>query len=126
MRCFQLFIAAGDVRLRLLYRSAGIVECGLRVLHRIGGFADFIRVVDLLRSLQLFFCSGQRLFIFSDRLLLQTQFFLKQRQLRGQPGSRFIEILHACRSQTITALGSFHLLADGSDAALTGLNCFSG
>ena len=80
----------------------------------------------MLRRLQLFFRGDQRFFIFSNRLLLQPQFLLKQRQLRGQPGSGFIEILHACRSQTIAALGSFHLLADGGDAALAGLNCFSG
>ena len=126
LRCFQLFIAAGDVRLRLFYRGAGIVERGLRVLHRVGGFADFVRIVDLLRSLQLFLRGGQRLFIFGDRLLLQPQFFLKQRQLRGQPGGGFIKILHSRRSQTIAALGRFHLLADGGDAALTGLNHFSG
>ena len=126
LRCFQLFIAAGDVRLRLLYRGAGIVERGLRILHRIGGFADLVRIVDLLRCLQLFFCGGQRLFIFSNRLLLQPQLFLKQRQLRGQPGGGFIEILHTCRRQTIAALGGFQLLADGSNAALTGLNHFSG
>ena len=38
---------------------------------------DFIRIVDLLRCLQLLLCGGQRLFIFSDRLLLQPQFFLQ-------------------------------------------------
>ena len=103
MRCFQLFIAAGDVRLRLLYRSAGIVECGLPILHRIGGFADFIRIVDLLRSLQLFLRGGQRLFIFGDCLLLQPQFFLKQRQLRGQPGRGLIKNLHSRPSQTPNA-----------------------
>ena len=118
MRRFQLFIAAGDVRLRLLYRSAGIVERGFRILHRIGGFADLVRIVDLLRRLQLFFRGGQRLFIFSNRLLLQPQFLLKQRQLRSKPCGRFIKILHARRSQAIAALGSFHLLADRSDAAL--------
>ena len=126
LRCFQLFIAADDVRLRLLYRSTGIIERSLRILHRIDGFADFIRVVDLLRSLQLFLCGGQRLFIFSDRLLLQPQFLLKQRQLRSKPCGRFIKILHTRRCQAIAALGGFHLLADGSDAALTGLNRFSG
>ena len=79
-----------------------------------------------MRCLQLFLCGGQRLFIFGDRLLLQPQLFLKQRQLRGQPGSGFIEILHARRCQAIAALGGFHLLADGRNAALAGLNCFSG
>ena len=123
---FQLFIAAGNVRLRLFYRSAGIVERGLRILHCIGGFADFIRIVDLLRSLQLFLCGIQRFFIFSDHFLLQPQLFLKQRQLRGQPGSGFIEILHARRSQAIAALGGFHLFSNGGNAALAGLNRFSG
>ena len=126
MRRFQLFIAAGNVCLRLLYRSAGVVERSLRILHRIGGLADFVRIVDLLRRLQLFLRGDQRFFIFSNRLLLQPQLFLKQRQLRSQPGSGFVKILHTRRGQAIAALGSFHLLADGSDAALTGLNCFSG
>ena len=123
---FQLFIAAGDVRLRLLYCGAGIVERGFRILHRVGGLTDLVRVADLLGGLQLFLCGIQGFFIFGDRLLLQPQFFLKQRQLRGQPGSGLIEILHARRSQTIAALGGFHLFADGSDAALAGPNCFSG
>ena len=76
-RCFQLSIAAGNVCLRLLYRGAGIVERGLRILHRVGGFADFIRIADLLRRLQLLLCGGKYLFIFGDYLLLQPQFFLK-------------------------------------------------
>ena len=58
--------------------------------------------------------------------MLQPQFLLKQRQLRSQPGSGFIKILHARRSQTIAALSSFHLFSNGSDAALTGLDRFSG
>ena len=126
LRRFQFFIATGNVRPRLLHRSAGIVERGLRILHRVGGFADFIRIVDLLRRLQLLLCGGQRLFIFSNRLLLQPQFLLKQRQLRSKPCGRFIKILHARRSQTIAALGGFHLFSNGSDAALAGLNRFSG
>ena len=67
---FQFFIAVRNVSFRLLYCGAGIVECGFRILHRIGGLTDFIRVVDLLGGLQLFLCGIQGFFVFGDGFLL--------------------------------------------------------
>ena len=80
---FQLFIAVRNVSLRLLYSGTGVVECDFRILHRVGGLTDFVRIVDLLCRLQLFLCSGQRLFVFCDGFLLKAHLFLKQRQLCG-------------------------------------------
>ena len=122
----QLTVGVPDGGFRFPDSGLRVGQGSFGIRDRIGGFPDFLRIIDLLRGDQLFPGRFQLFLILCHRLLMQGQLLVQHDQLGRQRACVGVHILDARRCQPEAALCQLHLLAEGSDSGIRRLHAVTG